>query len=560
MESVPSQISNLGPVSNPRDFQLSITPLMKIVSNSDSENLQQVTTEFASFTSGGGSLINRFNLSAQNCFYFNNDIDKVIKATIKIDVEITGSYDSRACAVYLLKTDAAFNRVPFDDEVLYSDGGLINGYLLLKLDQTIEIPLAANENLALIIFSDVFRNGTGVPSGQVRYYPDPIKINISEDSTYPDTPVKAVLFHEVGDKLLQIITGQKCFYSEYFGRTNIGYTKTGEFANVAISLGFWIRQFFDEKLQFSLADYLETANAIFNTGYCIEIINSKETLVLEDLKYFFQEQIGIILPNQVTNVKREVAKEFYNSSIEIGYEKPDGDNLYEEAMGLDEYNGKRGFTQPITRVDTTFKKISKARADRYGIEFARRKPQENFPEQDTRYDSSAFLFDLIDQFGQQFRERFSNDDFVAAPTGVYSPETATNLRITPFRNLERHGWFFGSGLQKYPDKKIRFSNSTLNSNLTTQKSGEPPRSESGDILISELDKPRFVPEWVTFEHPVDFAVNEMVYGKTDVMGRLIPNFYFKVQDINEYGQKEYGYLFELEPDKEGKWKVLTVNI
>ena len=69
-----------------------------------------------------------------------------------------------------------------------------------------------------------------------------------------------------------------------------------------------------------------------------------------------------------------------------------------------------------------------------------------------------------------------------------------------------------------------------------------------------------MPEWVTFEHPVDFAVNEMVYGKTDVMGRMIPNFYFKIEFINEYGQKEYGYLFELKPNKEGKWKVLTANL
>ena len=288
------------------------------------------------------------------------------------------------------------------------------------------------------------------------------------------------------------------------------------------------------------------------------MINGKETLVLEDLKYFFQEEIGIVLPNQVSNVEREVATEFYNSSIEIGYEKPDGDILYQEAMGLDEYNGKRGFTQPITRVDTTFKKISKARADRYGIEFARRKPKESFPEQDTRYDSSAFLFDLIDEIGQ-FRERLWQDDYETAPTGVYSPETATNLRLTPFRNLERHGWFFGSGLQKFQTDKIRFSNSTLKSKLTTKKTSEVARSENGDILVSDLQRPRFIPEWVTFDYKVDFAINEMVYGKTNANGRMIPNYYFKIQFINELGLTEYGYLFELKPNKEGKWKILTAN-
>lgn len=567
MESVPYELDQFGrPVSDFYSGILNITPLMKVVSDSDTENLQQVIVEPVGLIISGAPILDRLILEQGNCFYFNNSIAKTVTLTINIDVELGGFFQSRSCFVALIKTDENFDRVSHPNEILYDDGGLINGNLFLNINPTISIDLAENENLSLVILADVFSN-SGTPSAQIRYYSytdgykdSPITINISEDSTFDDTPVRAVLFHEVGEKLLQIITGQKkAFYSEFFGRTNLGYTNTGEFANVALSLGFWIRQFFDKKFQFSLSDYLETANAVFNTGYGIELINGKETLVLEDLKYFFQEGVAIVLPNQVSNVERKVAKEFYNSSIEIGYEKPDGDNLYEEAMGLDEYNGKRGFTQPITRVDTTYKKISKARADRYGIEFARRKPQKSFPETDTRYDSSAFLFDLMDQFGQQFRERFSNDDFIAVPTGVYSPETATNLRITPFRNLERHGWLFGSGLQKFQDEKIRFSNSTLNSDLTTQKSGEVARSESGDILVSDLQRPRFKPEWITFDYKVDFAVNEMVYGKTNVNGRMIPNYYFKVQFINEFGLTEYGYLFELKPNKEGKWKILTAN-
>ena len=559
LKSEPYETSQYyGDVSNSYPEILNITPLMSLVSDSDSANLQQVVLEPVGLTISGAPILDRLNLEQGNCFYFNSDLAKTITATIDIDVELSGSYDSRVCFVALIKTDSNFNRIAHPNEVLYDDGSLINGTLLLKVNTTISIDLAQNENLSLVVFADVFRN-SGVANAQIRYYPKPITINISEDSTFSDTPTKAVRFHEVGEKLMQIITGKKkAFYSEFFGRKDLGYANNGDFANVAFSLGFWIRQFFDKNLQFSLSDYLETANAIFNTGYGIEMINGKETLVLEDLKYFFQEEIGIVLPNQVSNVEREVATEFYNSSIEVGYEKPDGDILYQEAMGLDEYNGKRGFTQPITRVDTTFKKISKARADRYGIEFARRKPKESFPEQDTRYDSSAFLFDLIDEIGQ-FRERLWQDDYETAPTGVYSPETATNLRLTPFRNLERHEWFFGSGLQKFQTDKIRFSNSTLKSKLTTKKTSEVARSENGDILVSDLKRPRFIPEWVTFDYKVDFAINEMVYGKTNANGRMIPNYYFKIQFINELGLTEYGYLFELKPNKEGKWKILTAN-
>ena len=516
---------------------------LNIEVNSD-ENIQNVFRD-QSFTTTPD------NGEVLSMFYLLNDRTKTLNLKIKVYCRISFQNVPPYLHVRLVRFGGGdlFNFVDKID--LYTTQNPYNNQII---DITYEGSIVLNEGESLSL--QWYAVGVSL---SIDFENTKATIDITEDSTFPNTPTKAARFHEVGDKLLQIITGQKCFYSEFFGRKDLGYTNNGEFSNVAFSLGFWIRQFFDKNLQFSLGDYLETANAIFNTGFGIEIINGKEMLVVEDLKYFFQEQVGISLPNQVTNVEREVATEYYHSSIEIGYEKPDGDNLYEEAMGLDEYNGKRSFTEPITRVDTTYKKLSKARADRYGIEFARRKPQSGFPQRDTRYDSSAFLFDLIEEIGM-FRERFWEDDYEFTPTGVFSPETASNLRLTPFRNLERHGWFFGAGLRKYPDDKVRFSSSTLNSKLTTKKVGEPARSEDGDILISDLERPRFVPEWVTFEHPVDFAVNEMVYGKTDVMGRMIPNFYFKIEFINEYGQKEYGYLFELKPNKEGKWKVLTANL
>ena len=577
------------------DFNLSARNILRI-SNLETSELDEVSTAFRMNFGGDGNnrtgslgiplniLINSdefiqnvfrdqsfttdpTNGETLSMFYLNNDATKTLKTSIKGSFKVRVRSNDNVSNGFLKVDLVRFNNgnnlnivsrttlhtIPFNN---------LNNYLA-DFSYDADIIINQGESLSLQWYGGG-DFGTGFPlyqNGDLELDFENIKttIDITENSTFQDTPTKAVRFHEVGEKLMQIITGQKkVFYSEFFGRTDLGYANTGEFANTALSLGFWIRQFFDKKFQFSLSDYLETANAIFNTGYGIELINGKETLVFEDLKYFFQDEVAIILPNQVSNVEREVAIEFYNSSIEIGYEKPDGDNLYEEAMGLDEYNGKRGFTQPITRVDTTYKKISKARADRYGIEFARRKPKESFPEQDTRYDSSAFLFDLIDEIGQ-FRERLWGDDYEIAPTDVYSPETATNLRLTPFRNLERHEWFFGSGLQKFQTEKIRFSNSTLNSKLTTKKAGEVARSENGNILVSDLKRPRFIPEWVTFDYKVDFAINEMVYGKTNANGRMIPNYYFKIQFINELGLTEYGYLFELKPNKEGKWKILTAN-
>ena len=404
------------------------------------------------------------------------------------------------------------------------------------------------------IFGSFFTKG----EFKVDFEETAVTLDITEDSFRDDSQSKAVLFHEVGSKLMQILTGNKTsFYSEFYGRIDNGYLKDGEFSLTALALGFWIRIFDDEKLEFSISDLIETSNAIHNTGYTIDKINGAETLILEDMKFFFQNQVVIKLPNQVNKLKRKVAKEFVYANLQFGYKYPSGDNLYEEAMGLDEYNVRTNYVNPITRVDSKYIKLSEARADSYGKEFARRKPKIDFAEEDTRYDKHAFILDLIKKEGELLVERTWDDDYEVEPKNVFSPGTATGLRLTPYRISERHQWFYGAGLTKFQNEFVRYSSGVRNTKLITQKKGEVvERAENGDIQISELKKALFVNEWVTFEHEVDFFLNELINGHTEVGGRQIPNYFFKIQFINELNVKEYGFLFDLKPNKEGKWRLL----
>lgn len=528
-----------------------------VVINSDQERIQSVPSD-SSFTTTPN------DGEALSMFYLNNDREKTLNLTFdvsfKIKVQRIEDLSNELLYVGLtvftdgdqlnMKDRQSLHNIPFSN----LDGKVVS----FKTSKT--VTLFEGESLSLHWYGGANFGGF-LNDGEYNldFQNTKATIDIVEDSQYPASQSKAIRFHEIGEKLTKIISDSSTFYSQFYGRTDLGYGETGEFANTALTLGFWIRRFDDERFELSLDEFLQTSKAIHNTGWGIERINGKETLVVEDLRYFFQPQTVIRIPTRVTDVKREVARDFYHSSIEVGYKKPDGDNLYEEAMGLDEYNGKRGFTQPITRVDKKLSLLSPARADRYGIEFARRKPISLYPKEDTRYDKNAFVLDLKTEVTGKFTERKWQDDYEVEPTGVYSPETATNLRVTPFRNLERHGWFFGSGLQKFRNKEIQFSNSSLNSDLTTKKAGEPSRAENGNLLVSELQSPRFEPMWITFEHEVDYELNQLIYGTTNILGREIPNYYFKVEFINEYNQKEYGYLFELQPNKQGRWKLLKAR-
>ncbi len=398
------------------------------------------------------------------------------------------------------------------------------------------------------------------------------KMKIEEDSFFEQSTAKFVLAHELADRLVAINTNKTgAMYSEFLGRTDIGYAEDGPGALTGNTHGFWVRGFdkipipsegppkienLFKPLTTSFKDFMASYSSVWNMGMGIETIGRKERVRLEPLSYFYNFNVTIKLPNQVEKVKRLRASEYYYSSLEFGYEQG-GD--YQEAMGLDEYNARTSFTTIINRVDNTYSQVSKYRADSYGKEFARRKPKLLFSTEDTSYDDSVFMMDLKKDEQGIFKERKWQDDFNIAPKGIFSPETATNLRFSPLNMLFRHGWVVAAGLIKYPTDYIRYGSSVANSSLKTRLSGRNEYAENGNIINSELDKARFKPEWVEFEHVCDFDVMRQVEGTSKILGKEIRNFYGLVEFINEENEKEKGFLFNLKPNGRGQWKLLTAN-
>ena len=503
--------------------------------------------------------------SATAMAYLDNDIDK--KLYLKLDFHCI----CRVIALNDLSTPVGSDKFLRVELVKYNDGlnlkmverktlyevpfNAINGHEINFVHEEVDYELLAGESFS-VEWHGSARFGSALTQGELKIdFDDTITtLDIREESVRPDSQTKAILFHDIGEKLMQILTGKKgLFYSEFYGSKDLGYAVDGEFSLTAGALGLWIRLFNDKKLELSFDDLLTTMNVIHNTGYTIDVVDGEEKLVVEDVSFFFQDTVVIKIPTQVNNIRRRVAKEFSHSSLQFGYKKG---GEYEEAMGLDEYNVRTGLVEPITRVDTKYIKVAPSRADAYAKEFARRKSVFTNPEEDTRYDLDMHLLDLKKGLGTTLEERVWQDDYEEAPKNIFSPDTATGLRLTPYRINERHQKTYGAGLTKFQDKKVRFSNNPGNSDLITKKTGETERAENGDINISELQKALFLNQWIEFEFEVDFAMNNLINGRTSVNGRLIPNFFFKIEFINELNQKEYGYLFQLKPNKQGKWKLL----
>ncbi|OCB77948.1 hypothetical protein [Flavobacterium crassostreae] len=391
-----------------------------------------------------------------------------------------------------------------------------------------------------------------------------------EDSSFDASTAKCYLVHDVLDHLASICSNsKKVFYSDYFGRKDLGYEVNGFGAFIGLTHGFALRGFnklpipdpdngienLYKPMTTSLRDAFTSLKSVFNIGVGIEEINGKERIRVEDMSFFYNNNVTVKLPNQVKKITRSTASDYYWPSIEIGYEKG-GEN--EEAQGLDEPNGRSNFTTFINKGKNSYSQLSKYIGGMYPKEFTRRKPRKKYPTEDTKYDNDIFLLDLKRATSGLFEERKWQDDFSKQPTGIFSPETATNLRLSPVNMLLRHGWLIATALTKFATEKIRYSSSTANSQLKTQLKTQSEYSENGDIFNSELTKPRFVPEWIEFEHECTFDLMQLIQSSTLINGKLVQNFYGTFEFINEKNQTEKGFLFNLKPN-EGKWKLLKAN-
>lgn len=378
-------------------------------------------------------------------------------------------------------------------------------------------------------------------------------IYVNEGTTGIDTFSQAYLYRDVMHQLCKIITGDNdSFKSDLLAGSLFGVTHgffIRGFAKLPLTTGENVNQF--KPLTTSFKDAFQSLDAVLPIGMGIETINNKETIVIEPIDYFFNQNVTITLPNQVSNLKRAVAVEFYYSNLLFGSE---ADFEYEEVSGLDEFNTKDSFTTIISRVKKTYEKLAKYRFDGTGKELARTQQMMIDSTKDSKYDADVWVLDLkLTADGLTYEEKGWQDYYVTKPSGIYSPDTSTGFYFTPRNCLKRHGKFISGGLEKNLNDNTLFSASEGNKQLVLdgEKASDP-------ILNATLDRKLFSPQWITFEHTVNFDIMRKLQGSTVINGKQVRNFYGLVSFINEAGSIEKGFLFSVKPEGAGQWKLLKM--
>jgi len=203
--------------------------------------------------------------------------------------------------------------------------------------------------------------------------------------------------------------------------------ENGDFHDYVLANGFQIRNFLtsSKPLKMSLKDFFEGVFQIAGLGYNFQILNGKEYVVIEKVADFFQMR-EIIKLDEIYEYKEEHGKDFVYNELEIGYEKyPE-----EESNTLDEPNTYKTALTPIKTYKQKFTKKSKLIASGYILERQRREQFQINPSESLSNDDDVFIISVIKDgagYRSEKNEQFSNIE------GLFSPETAYNLRLTPSR-------------------------------------------------------------------------------------------------------------------------------
>jgi hypothetical protein len=382
-----------------------------------------------------------------------------------------------------------------------------------------------------------------------------------------DSSSKAFLIHEALTKVINSMTGiENAFYSEYFGRTDLGYGTNGTGSKYGLLNGFLIRNFIDEdtdealrELTTTFKDLIVSLRAIFCVGVGYEYINNILKVRIEDFDYFFQD-VEILTISENSEYTEEVDEDDIFNTVTVGYEKypEEGDYM------LDEFNTEQEYSTPIKTVDKELELKSKLIASGYAIEETRRSQYDDDQPDSTTYDDDVFIVALRqDDSGNWKSEK--NEDFTVTDGTIFDPDTAYNLRITPKRNLFRWAHYLNGFLTWFKNTDgIKNTSYVDNGDAETVLSGESITvKEDADIVLSDLDsrihKTKVI--WINFKCRVsqdDIITIRNAFNGTD---DTIKNGYISTYDMNGKAVKGYIYQMNYNPAKEeATFKLLKADI
>lgn len=529
------------------------------------------------------------NVAVGMPFFFDADEDKVLQikmeATFKIDSVDNLHIDGDYVWVEYIRSEKINNEQIWKEKeklmLTATQGGATVNELAdasnhIGIEYSVsfdrEVSLLKGESLSFVITTEsaidkpVFSSTQGY--SDVYFNITKAKVNVIDATEYPPTVSRCIKPIDLFDRLVAKMTGKVGLV-----RSSI-FEAGGEYEHFVVDNGFWARGFPDtylddkdeeQTIQFntSFQEAFDAFNYIEPLFYGVEVENGKQVLRIEKATHTMQDFIGIRL-GSVDEIEHEASGADFFSKVELGQKD---DLEYEEINGLDEPNGLSEFTSYLKSGDT-YSVQCDYNIDAMRYELTRRKPFINFPKEDTKGDKNIWIHDcklatryIIFQFFpfQVYTHKLWADDFDAPPKGIFDPESAWNLRLSPMNRLiYGHGYSIKRGLYHFKDKLINFASSNANQNLITYKDGRELK-ENGSVAIKDLGRNKVQAEKTSLTFKMTQPIEKQFHGYTDVDGKLVPNYFGLIEYI-EKGQLSYGRLVKLSGNEKSKLTLINAQI
>ncbi len=421
----------------------------------------------------------------------------------------------------------------------------------VQIDSVALATLTGNENSGVINYS--FSGDVSLLFGMKIYFGIYISVNTENNidnfifTALPEnyfkltsiincepSQAKISLIYEAMDKVVQSTTdGCMRLKSAYYGRKDslpISYDSDGCGSLRMLTNGLRLRKAETDKHFVSFQDFVSGLNPIDNIGVGIEkdpFISSRDVVVVEEMRYFYDDSAPIIVLKNIPNVVETIMLDRFLQNIKIGYEKWESEDL----LGLIEPNSNREYRTTLKTATGSLTQLSKFIAASYAIELTRRQSFAITGKADQKYDNENFIICGERAFGYGYPAYgyayYGEPYDIIVETGNYfSTELGVlnlfNIRITPIRNLLR---WFKSIANSYVNifsttSKINFVSGTGNYDAITEHTidgciveapGDLKENENVSIItFDNYDLPEYADnfkpvtknELVRFEYPL----------------------------------------------------------
>ncbi|NML67597.1 hypothetical protein HHL22_20545 [Hymenobacter sp. RP-2-7] len=331
-------------------------------------------------------------------------------------------------------------------------------------------------------------------------------LNLRSTTTTDPSPATGLLLYEAFERLAQALSDEvDVFRSDFFGRQDRGYAQDGPGAHTLLTGGFQVRGFplltapapaagatdLRKTLFASWDELFSSAAATWALGAGPEWEGDKLVYRVEPLSYWYGTDVVLDLTGAgvLADSVKVVESRLYQT-VEVGNESWQP----EAANGLDEVNGKRQFTTPLTVTSNAYQALSKYSTSGSLLEATRRNRYDATATTDTSQDTTNFLVCLWPTGGRPAYET-ERLQRVARLDGVLSPATIYNVALTPARVARAHAAAFGAGRPPGAALGLRYQSGEGNVTVRSQLVSEATLvAENADVAPADLPAPLWKPE------------------------------------------------------------------